>query len=119
MATQCLCAHLAWSRRREDEGRRRRFRRREGGTPDEDGPGPGSIADSDHVAEEDGYGAFCSQARSEEIYHDLCALHLPPADQVRFVRCIYTHTHNLRFPLTFTLYTFFSSFARGCFLRSH
>lgn len=32
----------------------------------------------DPVGEEDGYGAFCSHAQSEEIYQDLCSLHLPP-----------------------------------------
>ena len=58
--------------RRENEGRRRRFRRREG---DEAGGGGDS---EDPVGEEDGYGAFCSHAQSEEIYHDLCSLHLPP-----------------------------------------
>ncbi|XP_015435863.1 PREDICTED: protein vav isoform X2 [Dufourea novaeangliae] len=57
---------------RKDEGRRRRFRRREG---DEAG---GGGANEDPVGEEDGYGAFCSHAQSEEIYQDLCSLHLPP-----------------------------------------
>ncbi|KAL0109463.1 hypothetical protein PUN28_014493 [Cardiocondyla obscurior] len=56
---------------REDEGRRRRFRRREG---DETG---GGRDNEDPVGEEDGYGAFCSHAQSEEIYQDLCSLHLP------------------------------------------
>ncbi|XP_046607275.1 protein vav [Neodiprion virginianus] len=57
---------------REDEGRRRRFRRREG---NEAGVGGDS---RDPVEEEDGYGVFCSHAQSEEIYQDLCSLHMPP-----------------------------------------
>ncbi|XP_017880659.1 protein vav isoform X2 [Ceratina calcarata] len=57
---------------REDEGRRRRFRRREG---DEAGGGGDN---DDPVGEEDGYGAYCSHAHNEEIYQDLCSLHLPP-----------------------------------------
>ncbi|XP_012056528.1 PREDICTED: protein vav [Atta cephalotes] len=61
---------------REDEGRRRRFRRREG---DETGGGGDN---EDPVGEEDGYGAFCSHAQSEEIYQDLCSLHLPPPPSV-------------------------------------
>ncbi|XP_071569037.1 protein vav isoform X1 [Temnothorax nylanderi] len=61
---------------REDEGRRRRFRRREG---DETG---GGRDNEDPVGEEDGYGAFCSHAQSEEIYQDLCSLHLPPPPSV-------------------------------------
>ncbi|XP_015435862.1 PREDICTED: protein vav isoform X1 [Dufourea novaeangliae] len=61
---------------RKDEGRRRRFRRREG---DEAG---GGGANEDPVGEEDGYGAFCSHAQSEEIYQDLCSLHLPPPPSV-------------------------------------
>ncbi|KYQ57402.1 Protein vav [Trachymyrmex zeteki] len=61
---------------REDEGRRRRFRRREG---DETSGGGDN---EDPVGEEDGYGAFCSHAQSEEIYQDLCSLHLPPPPSV-------------------------------------
>ncbi|XP_047351427.1 protein vav isoform X1 [Vespa velutina] len=61
---------------REDEGRRRRFRRREG---DEAGGGGDN---DDSVGEEDGYGAYCSHAQSEEIYQDLCSLHLPPPPSV-------------------------------------
>ncbi|XP_018361758.1 PREDICTED: protein vav [Trachymyrmex cornetzi] len=61
---------------REDEGRRRIFRRREG---DETGGGGDN---EDPVGEEDGYGAFCSHAQSEEIYQDLCSLHLPPPPSV-------------------------------------
>ncbi|XP_033328154.2 vav guanine nucleotide exchange factor isoform X1 [Megalopta genalis] len=61
---------------REDEGRRRRFRRREG---DEAGGGGDN---EDPVGEEDGYGAFCSHAQSEEIYKDLCSLHMPPPPSV-------------------------------------
>ncbi|XP_076675030.1 vav guanine nucleotide exchange factor [Andrena cerasifolii] len=61
---------------REDEGRRRRFRRREG---DEAGGGGDN---EDPVGEEDGYGAYCSHAQSEEIYQDLCSLHLPPPPSV-------------------------------------
>ncbi|KAG7197853.1 hypothetical protein KM043_001665 [Ampulex compressa] len=61
---------------REDEGRRRRFRRREG---DEAGGGGDN---EDAVEEEDGYGACCSHAQSEEIYQDLCNLHLPPPPSV-------------------------------------
>ena len=61
---------------REDEGRRRRFKRREG---DEAGGGGDH---EDPVEEEDGYGAYCSHAQSEEIYQDLCSLHLPPAPSV-------------------------------------
>lgn len=61
---------------REDEGRRRRFRRREG---DETGGGGDN---EDPVGEEDGYGAFCSHAQSEEIYQDLCSLHLPSPPSV-------------------------------------
>ncbi|XP_054008183.1 protein vav isoform X1 [Hylaeus anthracinus] len=61
---------------REDEGRRRRFRRREG---NEAGGGGDN---EDPVGEEDGYGAFCSHAQSEEIYQDLCSLHLPPPPSV-------------------------------------
>ncbi|XP_078045353.1 vav guanine nucleotide exchange factor isoform X2 [Augochlora pura] len=57
---------------REDEGRRRRFRRREG---DEAGGGGDN---EDPISEEDGYGAFCSHAQDEEIYKDLCSLHMPP-----------------------------------------
>lgn len=69
--------------RREDEGRRRRFRRREG-----DEAGGGGVDHEDPTGEEDGYGAFYGHARSEEIYQDLCSLHLPPplsATQVIFV----------------------------------
>ncbi|XP_012275456.1 protein vav [Orussus abietinus] len=55
---------------REDEGRRRRFKRREG---DE----PGNGGDNEDPVAEDGYGAYCNHARSEEIYQDLCSLHLP------------------------------------------
>ncbi|XP_076302189.1 protein vav-like [Lasioglossum baleicum] len=61
---------------REDEGRRRRFRRREG----EEAGGGGD--NEDPVGEEDGYGAYCSHAQSEEIYQDLCSLHLPPPPSV-------------------------------------
>ncbi|XP_032688224.1 protein vav isoform X3 [Odontomachus brunneus] len=61
---------------RENEGRRRRIRRREG---DEMGGGGDN---EDSIAEEDGYGAFCSHAQSEEIYQDLCSLHLPPPPSV-------------------------------------
>ncbi|XP_076626399.1 vav guanine nucleotide exchange factor isoform X1 [Colletes latitarsis] len=61
---------------REDEGRRRRFRRREG---NEAGGGGDN---EDPVGEEDGYGVFCSHAQSEEIYQDLCSLHLPPPPSV-------------------------------------
>ncbi|XP_044595932.1 protein vav isoform X1 [Cotesia glomerata] len=60
---------------RETEGRRRRSRRREG---DEAGGGGGDEIEDPVGQEEDGYGAFCSHAQSEEIYHDLCSLHLPP-----------------------------------------
>ncbi|EZA50030.1 Protein vav [Ooceraea biroi] len=67
---------LLRKRPREDEGRRKRFRRREG---DEAGGGGDN---EDPVAEEDGYGAFCSHAQSEEIYQDLCSLHLPPPPSV-------------------------------------
>ncbi|XP_015113699.1 protein vav isoform X1 [Diachasma alloeum] len=59
---------------RENEGRRRRLRRRDG---EEAGCGMGVDSD-DAVNEEDGYGVFCSHAQSEEIYQDLCSLHLPP-----------------------------------------
>lgn len=69
---------------REDEGRRKRFRRREG---DEAGGGGDN---EDPVAEEDGYGAFCSHAQSEEIYQDLCSLHLPPPPSVAQV-FIFSH----------------------------
>ncbi|KAG9433407.1 protein vav isoform X1 [Apis mellifera carnica] len=61
---------------REDEDRRRRFRRREG---NEAGGGGDN---EDPVEEEDGYGAYCSHAQSEEIYQDLCSLHLPPPPSV-------------------------------------
>ena len=80
--------------RREDESRRRRFRHREaGGWNVNDGI---STTDGDTTShndsieaatEEDGYGALCSQARSEEIYHDLCSLNLPsslPTSQVGY-----------------------------------
>lgn len=60
---------------REIEGRRRRLRRREG---DEAGGGAGDDVEDPVGQEEDGYGAFCSHAQSEEIYQDLCSLHLPP-----------------------------------------
>ncbi|XP_011312560.1 protein vav isoform X1 [Fopius arisanus] len=58
---------------RENEGRRRRLRRRDG---DEAGSGLGDSDDA--VNEEDGYGVYCSHAQSEEIYQDLCNLHFPP-----------------------------------------
>ncbi|KAF7997725.1 hypothetical protein HCN44_009123 [Aphidius gifuensis] len=57
---------------RENEGRQRRLRRREG---DEAGAGACHV-NNDPACEEDGYGAYCSQIQSEEIYHDLCSLQI-------------------------------------------
>lgn len=42
----------------------------------------GGRDNEDPVGEEDGYGAFCSHAQSEEIYQDLCSLHLPSPPSV-------------------------------------
>ncbi|XP_034948388.1 protein vav [Chelonus insularis] len=60
---------------RETEGRRRILRRREG---DEAGGESTHQIENQVDQEEDGYGAYCSHAQSEEVYHDLCSLHLPP-----------------------------------------
>ncbi|XP_014206932.1 protein vav isoform X2 [Copidosoma floridanum] len=71
---------LAPSRRRENEGWRRRFWRRDGGSAasDEGAVGADHNCRNDLEAEEGGFGALSSHARSEKVYHDLCSLNLPP-----------------------------------------
>lgn len=83
---------------RETEGRRRRSRRREG---DEAGGGGGDEIEDPVGQEEDGYGAFCSHAQSEEIYHDLCSLHLPPPPSAAQVIIIFFILLSLLFYFVF------------------
>ncbi|XP_014206930.1 protein vav isoform X1 [Copidosoma floridanum] len=65
---------------RENEGWRRRFWRRDGGSAasDEGAVGADHNCRNDLEAEEGGFGALSSHARSEKVYHDLCSLNLPP-----------------------------------------
>lgn len=55
----------------------------------------GGRDNEDPVGEEDGYGAFCSHAQSEEIYQDLCSLHLPPPPSVAQVNIFFCSYFNL------------------------
>ncbi|KAK0180051.1 hypothetical protein PV327_005733 [Microctonus hyperodae] len=64
---------------RETEGRRKRLRMREG---DEAGDCAANVIEDPVGQEEDDYATYCSHAQSEEIYQDLCSLHLPPPPSV-------------------------------------
>lgn len=68
-----------YASRRDAEGRRRRLRMREG---DEAGDCAANVIEDPVGQEEDDYATYCSHAQSEEIYQDLCSLHLPPPPSV-------------------------------------